>query len=364
MKAIFKRELTDWLTAVYYWSSKKLLFLGRSFENIKGFVVKRLLWRRGALNKPFLNTSFGIFLSIGVVIAPIIANSYPTLGVENRLGTETASSVINTQTASTVETTTKESEKPRDKIISHEVLGGETLSKIAEKYGISVETIEWQNNLTDANDLTVGQKLEILPVTGVSHTISAGETIYSIANKYKLANAQPIVDFPFNTFRDDETFALNIGDEIIVPGGIKIIEENTAPSYEPTYLAHVPQYTGTSGGLFVWPAYGDITQDRSWYHTGIDIANGGASNVVAAAGGRVISTIVQGWGYGWHVIVDNGDYQTLYAHLQRIDVSEGQDVAQGQVIGEMGSTGRSTGTHLHFEIRRGGEILSPRDFLK
>jgi len=357
----FRKEIKDWGEALFYWVGKKALVLARVFEAIKDFFVGRLIWRRGTLSKPFLHTSFGIFLSIGIVTAPIVANTYPTLGQEKQFSEAAPSSVLNTQTAATVGTTTKESEKPRDKIVIHEVLGGETVSSIAQKYGISSDTIIWQNNMTSANDLSMGQKLEILPVSGTSHMVSAGETIYSIAAKYKMPSAQPIVDFPFNTFRDDETFALNIGDVIIVPNGVKVDEEAPAP----TYLATVPQYINTAGGgAFIWPAMGDITQERNWYHAGLDIANSGAPNIGAAAAGRVIAVIVQGFGYGWHVIIDHGEYQTLYGHLQRIDVTEGQDVSQGQVVGQMGSTGRSTGTHLHFEVRRGGEILSPRDFLK
>lgn len=354
-------EILEWFKVLFYWGSKKTLVLGHLFETGKGFLVRRLLWQRGRLSRPFLHTSFGVILSTGIVAAPIIANTYPTLGLEQRFTEETPSSVLNTQTAATVETTTVESEKPRDKIVTYTVKNGDTLSSIAKQFGISTETITWENNLRNANDLSVGQTLRILPVSGIAHTVKAGETIYSIATRYRLPSAQPIVDFPFNTFRDDETFALNIGDEVIVPDGIKPEERPVLPTR--TYIAQVPTNTGGSGA-FIWPAFGDLTQERTWYHTGIDIANSGAPDVRASAAGRVIATPREAWGYGWHVIIDHGNYQTLYAHLSRIDVSDGQDVGQGQVIGQMGSTGRSTGTHLHFEVRQGGNILSPRDFLR
>jgi len=357
-----KNDIAEWGRVIYYWASKKTLFVGLIFEAIKGFFVRRLLWQRGRLSRPFLHTSFGIVLSVGIVAAPIIANTYPTLGIEQRFSEETPSSVLNTQTAATMGTTTIESEKPRDKVISYTVKNGDTVSSIAKQFGISTETITWENNMSSANDLSVGQSLRILPVSGIAHMVRAGESIYSISTKYGLGSAQPIVDYPFNTFRNDETFALNIGDAIIVPGGVKPEELPSIPS-QPRYIASVPTNFG-SGGTFIWPAGGDITQERSWYHSGIDIANSGAPDIAAAASGRVIATIREGWGYGWHIIVDHGTYQTLYAHLQRIDVSEGQDVGQGQVIGRMGNTGRSTGTHLHFEIRQSGTIYNPRDFLR
>lgn len=358
-----KEEINQFGTVVYYWGSKKTLIIGQVFEETKDFFVKRLIWRRGSLSKPFLHTSFGIILSAGIVTAPIIANTYPTIGMEQKFTEETPSSVLNTQTAATMGTETVESDKPRDKVISYKVQSGETLSSIAKKFGISSDTILWQNRISGGNDLSVGQSLQILPVSGVQHTVSAGETIYSIAAKYGLPSPQPIVDFPFNTFRDDETFALNIGDQIIVPGGIKPADVPTES--QPTYLAQAPKvsYTGNASGSFIWPTAGIITQERTWYHTGLDIANNIGTEIHAANAGRVTIVLKQGYGYGWHVVIDHGTYQTLYGHMSRIDVVEGQDVGQGQTIGAMGSTGRSTGPHLHFEVRQGGSILSPRDFL-
>lgn len=357
---LFFSELREFTRVLFYWVLKKTFIFGRIFEVIKGFFVRRLLWQRGRLSRPFLHTSFGIILSVGVVAAPMIANTYPTLGLEQKAEQDTPSSVLNTQTAATLGTKTVESDKPRDKVVTYKVENGDTISTIAKDYGISTDTIIWENNLTSANDISIGQEIKILPVSGIAHAVRAGETIYSIATKYSLSSAQPIVDFPFNTFRNDETFALNIGDTLIIPGGVKPSEIPSIPA-RPTYIATVTQGTG---GTFIWPVGGEITQERTWYHSGIDIANSGAPDVGAASSGRVIAVIKEGWGYGWHVIIDHGSFQTLYSHLQRIDVTEGQDIGQGQVIGKMGSTGRSTGTHLHFEVRQGGEILNPRDFLR
>ena len=119
-------------------------------------------------------------------------------------------------------------------------------------------------------------------------------------------------------------------------------------------------------GNFVWPAAGRITQGYKFYHKAIDIANGGGGNILAADSGTVI---VAGWmdnaGYGNRIIIDHGNgYLTLYAHLSLVQVKVGQTVNPGDVIGQMGSTGRSTGTHLHFEIRKGGVLESPLNYLK
>ena len=119
-------------------------------------------------------------------------------------------------------------------------------------------------------------------------------------------------------------------------------------------------------GSFVWPAQGSITQRYTWYHRGIDIANSGAPDILTADSGKVI---IAGWpdnsGYGNRVVVDHGNgYVTLYAHLAKIYVVAGQTVARGSSLGKMGSTGRSTGTHLHFEIIKSGSKLNPLDVLK
>ncbi|TSC84206.1 MAG: peptidase M23 family protein, partial [Microgenomates group bacterium Gr01-1014_16] len=204
----------------------------------------------------------------------------------------------------------------------------------------------------------------ILPVTGVRHKVGRGETIYSIAKKYN-ANSQAIVDFPFNTFADNETFTLTVGQELIVPDGEKPVEVRWSPT---RYAVQRTPSAGavTAAGQFVWPIGGTITQRFAWYHRGLDIATGQGTPVLAADSGRVT---VAGWpdngGYGMRVEIDHGNgYVTRYAHLSRADVVVGQTVSRGNVIGLEGSTGRSTGPHLHFEIIRGGVHLNPLEFLR
>lgn len=360
---IFIKDLLGFYRVFLNYSTKRIKTVGFYIENLKNFLVEKLIWKRGRLTKPFIHTGLMFLLVLGIFFGPIIAERYPTLGKEEEeFSQDTPSSILNTLTTSTQETTTEESIKPRDEIITYKVKEGETLSSIAKKFfgtssEIALNTIRWENNLK-SDELSVGDELRILPVPGVKHIVESGETIYSIAKKYN-TNAQKIVDFPFNYFRDEETFALNIGDLIIVPDGIKPEEK---PYIPPTYYAQMPVGGGT--GEFSWPCAGEITQWFTWYHSGIDIANSLGTAVTAAGSGIVSFVSYEGWGYGYHLLINHGTYQTLYAHLSKIEVSEGQIVSAGQEIGLMGSTGRSTGPHLHFEVRNGNSVLNPMNFLK
>jgi murein DD-endopeptidase MepM/ murein hydrolase activator NlpD len=122
--------------------------------------------------------------------------------------------------------------------------------------------------------------------------------------------------------------------------------------------------SGTGG--FVWPTSGQISQGYKWYHKAVDIANHVGTSILAADSGRIM---VAGWtdntGYGNRVMIDHGNgYVTLYGHMSRVDVVVGQTVKRGDQVGLMGSTGRSTGPHLHFEIRAAGALQNPQNFLK
>ena len=121
-----------------------------------------------------------------------------------------------------------------------------------------------------------------------------------------------------------------------------------------------------ASGAFVWPTSGQISQGFAWYHKGVDIANRSAPDILAADSGTVV---VAGWpdnyGYGNRVIIDHGNgYKTLYGHLSKIYVVSGQTVSRGSAIGKMGSTGRSTGNHLHFEVVKNGTYISPLTVLR
>lgn len=351
-------EIIEWLKLWRVYSRKKIIRAAGFFEKFKNFLARLLIRRRGTYQRPFLHFSMVILLAMGIVAAPIIAQNYPLL--KRPQDNTPPSAALKTITAlSQVETETLISEKPRDKIIIYKVQKGDTVSSLAQKFGISLDTIRWANDLKSIKDLSIGQEVKILPVTGVAHKVQKGETIYSIAKKYE-ANPQAIVDFPFNDFVDPSTFSLAIGQILIVPDGVKPAEKPWSP-----LPPRLPEMIAGGEGALAWPAGGQISQRFVWYHKGIDIANKNAPAIGAAEAGRVTLVARERWGYGYHLIVDHGGgLETLYAHLQRIDVSQGEKVSRGQTLGQMGCTGRCTGTHLHFEVRKGGAAVNPFSYLK
>lgn len=337
----------------------KVLKAGDSIETFKNFFVAILIVKRGKYSSSVLNTSFFILIVTILIAGPAIAENNPFLGEEDEDATYFQSSVIDIDPFESP-VSTVESIKPRDKVITHQVTSGETLALIAKRFDVTVDTIKWANNLK-TNTIKGGQKLDIPPGTGVVHKVIAGDSIYSIAKKYKV-DAQQIVNFQFNDFADLETFKLNPGQTLFVPEGI--IEE--ARPTQRNFRFYAKAQAGVSGtSSFVWPTSGNITTYPVWYHMALDIANRSAPAILASDTGTVVYTGCLTWGYGCHVIVDHGNgFQSLYAHLSAIDVSASQVVSKGQRVGVMGSTGRSTGTHLHFEIRLNGALQNPLSYLR
>lgn len=251
-------------------------------------------------------------------------------------------------------------ERARQEITSYTVVSGDSIYGIAHRLGLAPETIMWSNpKLEDNPDLlNVGQELIILPVDGVYHQVGGSDTIEGIASTYK-TDPQLILDFPLNEL-DPENPVIVPGQWVVVPGGSKPFVPRTVT----TYTGEIPGNATAGSGAFVWPASGNIYQGFWTGHPAVDIAAWSGAPVLAADSGYVI---VAGWdnnGYGYHVVIDHGNgYQTLYAHLQAYYVDAGQNVAKGAQIGEMGSTGFSTGPHLHFEVRQGTVQRNPVGFL-
>ncbi len=223
---------------------------------------------------------------------------------------------------------------------------GDTLSAIADMFGVTINTIRWANDLGAKGTISEGDKLVILPITGVKYTVKKGDTLASIAKKYK-GDTEEILGF--NGLSDASELA--VGVEIIIPNG-EII-----PAAAPKKAA--PAKTYGSGpayaGYYMRPIKGGVKTQGIHGYNGVDLASSYGATIYAAAAGEVIISSSDGGyhgGYGNYIVIrhDNGT-QTLYAHLSSVSVSVGQTVGQGDVIGAMGSTGKSTGTHLHFEIR-------------
>lgn len=326
-------------------------------EERKGFVVTALYKKRGKLSRTLSHSGMAAIAVLGAIITPLVAQEFPGKSI-NPWEISAAPSVLSASTDDPG-LETQVSDKVRGSVIDYQVQEGDTIKSVADKFGVSVDTIRWKNDLTK-DKIKIGQTLKILPVTGIAHTVVKGDTVYSIAKKYD-ADSQAIIDFPFNTFTNDETFELAIGQTVIVPDGVMPVAAVAPRARQITPDAG----SVTASGQFVWPASGTITQRFSWYHPGIDIANRALPVVVAADSGRVVYAGWDSTGYGNMVLVDHGNgYRTRYGHLSQVMVISGQTVGRGQAVGRMGSTGRSTGPHLHFEIYLNGTRVNPLNYLK
>lgn len=253
---------------------------------------------------------------------------------------------------------------PREGIETYVVAEGDALSTIAAKFGISLNTILWANNLNLRSTLKLGQQLTILPVSGVVYEVKSGDNLTKIAETYR---AESSAILQANRLADAS--AIVVGQKLMIPGGTP-----PAPvvAKRPSALGSifVPNLStgssgkGSTGGIFrmTWPATGHyIVRGLSWFHTGVDIdcdgsANGtstqdnyaAADGVVTFAGPRFVG--YKG-GYGNLVIIDHGNgLSTRYGHNYSVYVKTGQQVTAGTPIGRCGSTGNSSGTHLHFEV--------------
>jgi murein DD-endopeptidase MepM/ murein hydrolase activator NlpD len=334
------------------------------FEGSKNVLVEKLTLGRGKLVQPFVHSGMAALLILGLALAPLIASSYPGFAQNPWEETPPPSAVLSSMTEADPQATTLISEKPRSEVLEYQVQTGETVSGIANKFGISIDTIRWANNLSSVSAIKPGQTLKILPITGVLHKVKKGETIYSIA-KYYATDAQGLVDFPFNTFVNDETFALAVGQTLIVPDGTMPKETPWSPAS--TYIAKQTPNAGTvvASGQFIWPASGVISQRYSWYHPAVDIANRASPDILAADAGTVT---MSGWstgGFGNRIQIDHGNgYKTNYGHFVKIYVAVGQTVKRGDPLGQMGTTGRSTGIHLDFRIYKNGVAVDPLQYLK
>lgn len=357
-----RSEFRSFVFFLSSYTKDKVMFFSNIFENNKNTVVKSILIKRGKRNRFFLHVSAMAVLALGVLISPLITEKNPFTEDPDLLAFAQDLSSEEQSLAPPDVFETRASEKPRSEVIKYTVQKGDTLSAIAKKFGVSEDTLRWQNDIT-GDSITVGDEVEVLPVTGVSHKVASGDTIYTIAKKYN-SNPQAIVDFPFNDFADPQTFSLVVGQSVIVPEGVP-------PRVAPTYVARrtvIPASPSAVGGSgFAWPVRGTLNQYYAWYHQAVDIGADIGTPVMSAHSGTVSYAASGGWnyGYGTHVIVtgDNG-YQTLYAHLSGLNVSVGQRVGAGSsVVGWIGMTGRTTGPHLHFEVRSGASLYNPLSFL-
>jgi len=277
--------------------------------------------------------------------------------------------------------------KPRFEITKYIVQKGDTIFAIAGKFNLKPQTILWGNYNVLADNphyLKPGQELTILPIDGVYHEWHAGEGLNGVAKFYGVS-PDTIVDFLGNglkreTLGDFTNPNIEPGKMLIVPGGQREFVVWSAPRitrkdpavakiFGPGACAGVSDGT-IGGGIFLWPTPDrfisgfDYSPDTG--HYAIDIGGQLNNGVFASDGGVIVYAGWNDYGYGNVIVIDHGNsWQTLYAHLNSISVACGQSVQQGGVIGLLGSTGRSTGPHLHFEMRSDtyGRV-NPNDFLQ
>jgi hypothetical protein len=284
-------------------------------------------------------------------------------------------------------------ERPRSTVITYTVKKGDNLRDIAARFGLDENTIIWSNDRFYVNAMRVGLELNILPVDGVYHHVQGVQTIAEIAEMYQV-DPYAIIDSEFNTL-------FGARPETVLPEGLWVIVPGGTGSTEPIYwdpgivMARVstdgsnPVGAGISVGADVAAfAVGDpgscgkqvvsggsppvsppiyaryrITQDFSWNHGGIDLAVPPGTPVFAAGGGTVIFSGMSTWGYGYTVVIAHGSTLSLYGHLNGAFVGCGEIVTAGQNIAVTGNSGRSSGPHLHFEIRGpGGAPVNPWNY--
>ncbi len=257
----------------------------------------------------------------------------------------------------------------RTTIINYTVQNGDTVSTIARKFSLTINTILWANNLNSYGLIRPGDNLIILPYSGILYTVKSGDTVSKIANKYGV-EADKILSC------NNLEAGLKIGQKIIVPGAKKIIEQTRVTSSRTG-----SSYTGISairdliksptvkagGGKMAWPTQGyRITQYFSWRHNGVDIGNKVGTPIYAADDGIVeIARGGYNGGYGNTIVINHGGgRKTRYGHMTKLFVKVGDEVEKGENIAAMGSTGRSTGSHLHFEVLVNGVRYNPLNYIR
>jgi murein DD-endopeptidase MepM/ murein hydrolase activator NlpD len=282
----------------------------------------------------------------------------------------------------------------RTKTENYTIQPGDTISVIASRFGVTVGTVLWANNLTQKSLIKPGLTLKIPPVSGVLHTVAKGDTLQKIASTYD-ADLNEIL-----AFNHMEAGAkLNPGDELVVPGGtppapvVRPIAANPNVSIRPSVpissitgkaLDVYQELTGkddtrtkpadapadavdnVAKGKFLWPTrLHVINQYYGWQHTGVDIDGDYTDPIYAAADGVVETAGWNSGGYGLMILLDHGNgNKTRYGHASKLFVKAGDTVKRGQVMAMIGTTGRSTGTHLHFEVYINNKRVNPLAYIK
>jgi murein DD-endopeptidase MepM/ murein hydrolase activator NlpD len=267
-------------------------------------------------------------------------------------------------------------ERPRSEFIQYSAVSGDTIDAISQRYALKPESLAWCNDRSIIFVLRPGDILRIPPVDGACHVVlgTRQETIASIAEQYEVT-AQELANSPYGNFYElSVDTVLPGGTEVFIPNGQgELITWNPPLDVEKDDTGRV---IGVSFGIGqagscgrVDPgggaAWGNPLPNGTWVrgfsvgHTGIDISAPTGTPIYAANSGPVLFSGFSSWGYGEAVVLGHGPFSTLYGHMSQRSVSCGQYVSVGQVVGLVGSTGNSSGPHLHFEIRSGEQPQNP-----
>jgi LysM repeat protein len=273
--------------------------------------------------------------------------------------------------------------RPRVDVITYTVEVGDSIFSIADDFGVKAETVLWGNFELLADNphlLKTGQALNILPVNGTYYEWHENDTLPQVAGFFKV-DPQDILEYPGNRFDLTETTieepGIKPGDWLIIPGGWRPIKDWGPPAITRSNPASAAYYgAGSCGaiyegaigtGSFIWPTTSHQVTGYTYdpvVHRAIDIGGQTGTPIYAADNGVIVYAGWSDYGYGYLIVIDHGTgWQSAYAHLSAVGVSCGQSVAQGSVIGAMGSTGNSSGPHLHFELVYNGSKPNPLNYL-
>ena len=264
----------------------------------------------------------------------------------------------------------EEPQEPCRKLASYTIRKGDTLGEISKRYGVSVGTLLAANNSLSPRHLKIGQLIQIPPSDGVMVKIRRGDNLWTICRRYR---ADLNAALAFNNVKDVRS--IRPGDNLFLPGA------KAPSSSQGRYLVAKGSSSGkssssrTAGLNFRYPLRGRLTSKYGWrrnpmgpsrrrqFHTGIDIAAPRGRTVTAAEAGEVLSACYSGGLGNTVVILHKSGYSTVYGHNSKLLVKPGQKVSRGQAIAKVGNTGRSTGPHVHFEIRKNGKHVDPLTML-
>ncbi len=359
--------------------------ISSSFDRSKSVLVKHLFWGRGNIFK------FSIQF-VSAIVLVIILLSYPyrlqpvVLSTTSSLESPIYAQQDIVKLGGSVDTPIPEDRKSYDSTI-YVVKSGDTISRIADLQGISVDTVMWANNLTSSSFIRPGDKLIIPPGDGVMVDTKKGDTVEKLAKTYN-SNPQLILEANKESLLPPN-YEIRAGEKLFIPDGrppqpvapVRPIYSGVVASrpYTPVYSS--PTVPGV-GRFMSWPVArgGSVSQCYSRWHNGIDIADRSYPNLVAVAPGRVTfagcqsgacpapGALVGGYGLAWTVIIDHGNgLSSVYGHMHSIYVRNGQSVAAGQALGKMGQTGTAYGVHVHFMLIRsngGWSHVNPAPYFK